>query len=62
MKKYTCSKCGFRNRLQVESIKRDKGNIHHKCKKCGSVVFPSDLVLQCMMRRYMKDNKLDFRI
>lgn len=60
MKKYICSNCGFRSRLQVENIKRNNGVIHHKCRNCGTVAFPSKLVLQSAMRSYMMDHKLNF--
>ena len=35
MKKYICSNCGFRSRLQTENVLTETGVKRHRCKNCG---------------------------
>lgn len=60
MKKYICSECGFRSRLQVQKIKRENGAIQHRCRNCDAVAYPSKKILENVMRGYMLDKKLNF--
>lgn len=63
MKKYICSNCGFRSRLQVESVKHEKtGAVHHRCRNCDTVAYPTKLVLQSVMRSYLIKTRLNFSI
>ena len=60
MKKYICSNCGYRSRLQVKDIKHQNGTVHHRCRNCNAVVFSANLVLESMMRSHMIQHGLDY--
>lgn len=61
MKKYICSNCGFRSRLQTENVLTETGVKRHRCKNCGCIVFTSKKVLESMMRLDMVKNHMDFK-